>query len=78
MSAECSKCGMDIVYPDGLWPVGECPRCSRDELIAILEREIAKPITDEEFAVLAKLEADSMLRLPSIQLLPARGDHDGR
>lgn len=29
MSAECSKCGLDIVYPEGTWPVGECPACDR-------------------------------------------------
>lgn len=37
MSAECGKCGSDIVYPAGTWPVGECPSCTRDERIAALE-----------------------------------------
>jgi len=27
MSAECSTCGADIVYPEGTWPVGTCARC---------------------------------------------------
>jgi hypothetical protein len=27
MSAECTKCGADIVYPLGTWPLGECPVC---------------------------------------------------
>lgn len=27
MSAECSKCGSDIVYPEGTWPIGECQVC---------------------------------------------------
>ena len=29
MSAECHRCGLDIVYPVGTWPIGECPSCSR-------------------------------------------------
>lgn len=29
MSAECSKCGRDIEYPAGTWPLGECPVCDR-------------------------------------------------
>lgn len=29
MSAECGKCGMEIVYPPGTWPIGECPVCDR-------------------------------------------------
>jgi len=37
MSAECSQCGSDIVYPEGTWPIGQCPVCSRDERIELLE-----------------------------------------
>ena len=37
MSAECSRCGSDIVYPVGTWPVGECERCVfEDKLEALL------------------------------------------
>lgn len=32
MSAECSKHGTDIVYPEGTWPVGVCSDCERDDL----------------------------------------------
>ncbi len=42
MSAECEKCGLDLVYPEGTWPIGECPGCSRDERIAALESELAE------------------------------------
>jgi hypothetical protein len=35
MSAHCSTCGADIVYPPGTWPLGTCARCDaraeRDE-----------------------------------------------
>src|SRR5438477_6823543 len=27
MSAEWNKCGADIVYPPGTWPLGTCARC---------------------------------------------------
>ena len=27
MSAHCSTCGADIVYPEGTWPIGTCARC---------------------------------------------------
>jgi hypothetical protein len=39
VSAECSKCGSDIVYPPGTWPVGNCPRCSEEKCVAVLEAE---------------------------------------
>ena len=42
MSAECGKCGSDIVYPVGTWPVGECPSCSRDEKIVRLEAHLER------------------------------------
>lgn len=38
MSAECSKCGMDIVYPEGTWPVGECPVCDMRVTDEMIER----------------------------------------
>ncbi len=31
MSAECSKHGTDLVYPEGTWPVGVCPSCEREQ-----------------------------------------------
>lgn len=38
MSAECHECGLDIVYPEGTWPVGECPVCApRERLLAFIE-----------------------------------------
>jgi hypothetical protein len=40
MSAHCSTCGTDIVYPEGSWPLGECPVCTRDERIVRLERVV--------------------------------------
>jgi hypothetical protein len=27
VSAVCNQCGTDIVYPEGTWPLGECPVC---------------------------------------------------
>jgi hypothetical protein len=27
VSAECYIHGCDLVYPEGSWPVGECPEC---------------------------------------------------
>lgn len=49
MSAECHTCGSDLVYPEGTWPLGECPVCTRvkeaDELrarVEQLEEELAK------------------------------------
>lgn len=46
MSAECHKCGSDLVYPEGMWPLGECPVClpteERDALrILLAEAETA-------------------------------------
>lgn len=33
MSAHCNKCGADITYPAGTWPIGRCEPCDlRDEL----------------------------------------------
>ena len=36
MSAECEKCGSDLVYADE-YPAMECPRCIKDARIAELE-----------------------------------------
>jgi hypothetical protein len=35
MSAECSKCGTDIVYPAGTWPLGVCPVCPPEGAVEI-------------------------------------------
>lgn len=41
MSAECGKCGTDIVYPPGTWPVGECPVCAaKKDLYGLLARTL--------------------------------------
>ena len=40
MSAECGRCGSDIVYPEGTWPLGECPSCTRDERIDALVAQV--------------------------------------
>jgi len=37
MSAECSRCGFDIVYPAGTWPVGLCQNCTQADRIDELE-----------------------------------------
>lgn len=42
MSAECHKCGADIVYPEGTWPIGECPECGLRERVAELEAQVAE------------------------------------
>lgn len=39
MSAECHECGNDLVYPEGTWPLGECPVCTLRARLAELERE---------------------------------------
>lgn len=47
MSAECSKCGLDLVYPDGSWPVGECPACDhRTEVTEAMVERAAKALND--------------------------------
>lgn len=40
MSAECGKCGFDIVYPPGTWPLGECLNCEQADRIADLEEQL--------------------------------------
>ena len=42
MSAECSKCGSDIVYPEGSWPVGRCEVCDLRAQVETL-REAREP-----------------------------------
>lgn len=42
MSAECGKCGFDIVYPPGTWPVGECLNCKRADEIERLRAALTK------------------------------------
>lgn len=58
MSAECSKCGFDLVYPAGSWPLGACLNCSQADRIAQLEealQEIAVyPAGDSGFQDIAK------------------------
>lgn len=55
MSAECYIHGCDLVYPEGSWPVGECPECrAQKELdeanarIAVLEAASPKEPTPGE------------------------------
>jgi uncharacterized Zn finger protein (UPF0148 family) len=38
MSAECHRCGQDLVYPEGSWPVGECPVCEMRVTDEMVER----------------------------------------
>lgn len=48
MSAECWKCGADIVYPEGTWPVGRCQVCDlRAQMETLREalRELVEAIT---------------------------------
>lgn len=47
MSAHCSTCGTDIVYPEGTWPIGVCPVCSRGELLEKLTRLIALSLNED-------------------------------
>lgn len=42
MSAECEKCGFDIVYPDGTWPIGVCLNCSQADEIEALKRAVRR------------------------------------
>jgi len=39
MSAECSECGFDLVYPGDSWPIGVCQNCEQQEEIAALQDE---------------------------------------
>lgn len=54
MSAECGKCGKcgtDIVYPEGTWPVGECPVCDMrvtDDMVERAARKLAYEFGYEE------------------------------
>ena len=41
MSAECGKCGFDIVYPPGTWPVGECLNCKQNAEIDRLREALS-------------------------------------
>lgn len=38
MSAECYGCGADLVYPEGSWPIGECPVCVRENVLSDFRR----------------------------------------
>ena len=42
MSAECGKCGFDIVYPPGTWPVGECLNCKQNDQIDALRQALTE------------------------------------
>jgi hypothetical protein len=55
MSAECSKHGTDIVYPEGTWPVGVCPSCERDALLAVMRAERAESRVEMLEAVLREI-----------------------
>lgn len=41
MSAHCDRCGTDITYPAGTWPLGECYPCrlERERDAAVAERD---------------------------------------
>lgn len=45
MSAHCDTCGTDLVYPEGMWPLGVCQVCElraeRDRLREALETILA-------------------------------------
>lgn len=42
MSAECGRCGADIVYPVGTWPIGECPVCKPEAEVVRLQARITE------------------------------------
>lgn len=45
MSAECSTCGFDLVYPVGTWPIGECQAC--EDRAALQKAEDVLSCVDE-------------------------------
>lgn len=42
MSAECHRCGTDLVYRD--WPVGECPVCEPEITDEMIERAAVRVV----------------------------------
>jgi len=66
VSAHCEKCGCDLVYPPGTWPLGECPVCAKAAEIDCLLVDNARLHTEvervwaerDEWRALAEMAAD--------------------
>ena len=60
MSAHCNTCGMDIVYPEGTWPLGTCTRCDMEadrDLWKQFALDTRGPLT-EALELIAKIYRD--------------------
>src|SRR5262245_19946999 len=55
VSVHCDKCGADITYPEGTWPLGRCEPCDlRAELAAVREER-------DEWERTARAESDGLM-----------------
>lgn len=45
MSAECNRCGCDLTYPAGSWPVGRCEPCDLRASVQTLTSAIDRVVT---------------------------------